>query len=54
MAAAGLMKDPFHYVQSAYNTVGEEAGTNVAFHIRNKKEPSMYDIENNNLYSSYK
>jgi hypothetical protein len=39
MAAAGLMKDPFHYMQSAYNIVGEEAGKNTAFYIVNNKKP---------------
>ncbi len=29
-AAKGLMKDVFHYLQPAYNEVGEEAGRNVA------------------------
>ena len=29
-AAKGLMKDRFHYLQPAYNEVGEEAGKNVA------------------------
>jgi hypothetical protein len=40
MAAEGLMKDPFHYVQQGYNTVGAEAGINTALHILRKKEPS--------------
>jgi hypothetical protein len=39
MAALGLMKDPFHYKQSAYNTVGAEAGENTAFYIINNKKP---------------
>ena len=29
-AAKGVMKDRFHYLQPAYNEVGEEAGKNVA------------------------
>ena len=29
-AAKGLMKDRFHYLQPAYNEVGEEAGRSVA------------------------
>ncbi|ANE48842.1 hypothetical protein SY83_10215 [Paenibacillus swuensis] len=33
MAARGLMKDAFHYVQQAYNEVGAEAGANTAVHI---------------------
>lgn len=41
MVAMGLMKDPFHYKQSAYNIVGEEAGRNTAFYIVNNKKPIM-------------
>lgn len=33
MAKRGLMKDSFHYKQSAYNEVGTDAGKNVALHI---------------------
>ena len=29
-AAKGMMKDRFHYLQAAYNEVGEEAGRNAA------------------------
>ncbi|MDF1962504.1 sialate O-acetylesterase [Priestia megaterium] len=54
MAADGLMKDQFHYVQQGYNITGAEAGINTAFHIMNKKEPFMFDSENNNLYFSQK
>jgi hypothetical protein len=33
MAARGLMKDTFHYLQPAYNEVGAEAGENAAHYI---------------------
>ncbi|MBD3922254.1 hypothetical protein H8B09_26095 [Paenibacillus sp. PR3] len=33
MAAAGLMKDPFHYTQAGYNRTGADAGMNTALHI---------------------
>ncbi|GBG11778.1 hypothetical protein PAT3040_06625 [Paenibacillus agaridevorans] len=33
MAAAGLMKDPFHYTQAGYNITGTDAGNNTAVHI---------------------
>jgi hypothetical protein len=54
MAADGLMKDQFHYLQSGYNTTGADAGCNTAFHIMYKKEPYMYDSEFANLYFSQK
>jgi len=54
MAVDGLMKDQFHYVQQGYNITGADAGINTAFHIMNKKEPFMFDSENNNLYFSQK
>lgn len=34
MLRRGLMKDAFHYYQAAYNEVGEEAATNIAFEAR--------------------
>jgi hypothetical protein len=37
MASLGLMKDPFHYKQEAYNIVGEEAGENTAAYIKHYK-----------------
>ncbi|MNP83806.1 hypothetical protein D3C76_1828530 [compost metagenome] len=46
MAAEGLMKDPFHYVQEAYNIVGDEAGSNTAVHILTGKEPYIEDTQN--------
>lgn len=52
MAANGLMKDPFHYVQQAYNTVGADAGVNTAFHIQTRKEPYMYDSRSKSMYFS--
>jgi hypothetical protein len=42
MGLLGLMKDPFHYEQSAYNMVGEEAGKNTAFYIVNKYGNIVY------------
>jgi hypothetical protein len=54
MAREGLMNDPFHYLQQAYNTVGADAGINTAFHILTGKEPYMYDTRSNALYFSGK
>ncbi|MFC0211896.1 sialate O-acetylesterase [Paenibacillus chartarius] len=54
MAAEGHMKDPFHYTQYGYNTVGADAGINTAFHITHKKEPYMYDPKSKELYVSHK
>ncbi len=39
MAKRGLMKDPFHYEQAAYNLVGTQAGQNTAFYIIYGKKP---------------
>lgn len=38
MASLGLMKDPYHYKQTAYNIVGTEAGTNAAYYILYNKK----------------
>lgn len=55
MVDEGLMKaDGLHYKQAGYNIVGEEAGVNTAFYINNLKEPTMYDVEYDNLYFSKK
>lgn len=54
MAVEGLMKDQFHYTQTGYNIVGEDAGKNMAFYVNNLKEPIMYDSEYSNLYYSTK
>ena len=35
-AARGLMKDEFHYLQEAYNLVGDEAGNNAGRWIRSR------------------
>lgn len=53
-ASKGLMKDQFHYKQQAYNEVGEQAGLNAGFYVNNKKEPTIFDFTNNNLYFSVK
>ncbi|MBR6682353.1 MAG: hypothetical protein IKL40_05155 [Clostridia bacterium] len=49
-ASEGKMKDEFHYVQSAYNEVGTDAGKNTASYINTGVEPSMYDPEYKNTY----
>ena len=54
MASLNLMKDQFHYQQTAYNMVGANAGKNCAFYVINGKEPTMWDSEFNNLYYSHK
>ena len=53
-ATEGKMKDTAHWTQQGYNEVGIEAGTNIAFYLKNKKEPFMYDPEYNDLYVSKK
>lgn len=53
MRSRGLMKDQFHYYQSAYNECGEYAGINTGIYVTTNKEPSMYDPKNNNLYFSH-
>lgn len=42
-AAKGLMKDRFHYLQPAYNEVGEEAGKNVAEYWAEKQDLNKSD-----------
>ncbi|MCM1184665.1 MAG: hypothetical protein NC337_14945 [Roseburia sp.] len=37
MKARGLMKDSFHYYQTAYNEVGEEAGKNAGDYVKGQK-----------------
>ena len=54
MAAAGLMKDQYHYTQEGYNIVGKDAGLNMAFYTNNHKEPYMYDTETAGMYFSEK
>lgn len=54
MAAEGLMKDPFHYLQQGYNIIGTDAAINTAFHIATGKEPYMYDSQSGSLYFSFK
>ena len=49
----GLMRTKYHYIQSAYNEIGLDAGKNLAFYINNNKEPYMYDYQNDNLYYSF-
>lgn len=43
MASLKLMKDSFHYRQSAYNIVGAEAGINTVSYIKNNKEMTICD-----------
>lgn len=54
MAAAGLMRDPFHYLQQGYNITGADAGINTAFHILTGKEPYMHDSNSGSMYFSNK
>lgn len=51
---AGLMKDQYHYYQTAYNIMGTYAGINAANYSNTSKEPSMYDPKSGNLYYSHK
>lgn len=39
-----------HFNQDEYNKIGKVAGTNAGFYSLNKKEPTMYDSKNDNLY----
>ncbi|GMK41350.1 hypothetical protein PCCS19_44060 [Paenibacillus sp. CCS19] len=41
MAAAGLMKDPFHYTQAGYNRTGADAGMNTALHIVSRNRDNI-------------
>ena len=54
MKARGLMKDDFHYTQTAYNEVGTYTGVNVALYVNTAKEPTMYDTQNGSLYYTHK
>lgn len=54
MSLEGLMNDQFHFTQQAYNLVGNDAATNMAFYDNNDKEPTMYDFKYDNLYYSHK
>lgn len=49
-----LMKDAFHYKQEAYNEVGYYAGVNTALYVNTRKEPTMYDTQNDTLYYTHK
>ena len=45
MASEGLMKDKFHYTQDGYNTVGADAGKNMAYYVNSGMEPYFFDSE---------
>ncbi len=51
-ASQGLMKDAYHYTQEGYNLAGAEAGKNTAYYINTGEEPSMYDPEYDNIFTS--
>lgn len=36
----GYMKDSFHYTQEGYNIVGEDAGANMAYFVKNHEKPA--------------
>lgn len=50
MAELGLMKDSYHYTQTAYNIVGLESGVNMGYYVKNLIKPYMEDPEYNNVY----
>jgi hypothetical protein len=44
------MKDEAHYLQSTYNTVGADAGKNMAYYTNTGMEPYFWDPKYNNYY----
>lgn len=49
--AMGLMRDEVHYTQGGLNLIGEEAGANTAFYVKTDMTPSLYDSQNDDVYS---
>lgn len=50
----GLMRDEVHYTQGGLNLIGEEAGANVAYYVKTGISPSLYDYQNDDVYSDSK
>lgn len=47
----GLMRDEVHYTQGGLNLIGEEAGANMAYYVKTGKTPTLYDYQNDDVYS---
>lgn len=47
----GLMRDEVHYTQGGLNLIGEEAGANAAYYVKTGMTPSLYDYQNDDVYS---
>jgi len=47
----GLMRDEVHYTQGGLNLIGEEAGANMAYYVKTGMTPSLYDYQNDDVYS---
>jgi hypothetical protein len=47
----GLMRDEVHYTQGGLNLIGEEAGGNAAYYVKTGMTPSLYDYQNDDVYS---
>ena len=45
MSHTGLMCDTYHYTQTGYNLVGEEAGYNAGYYSNTHLEPNLYDYK---------
>ncbi|MFA9375944.1 MAG: sialate O-acetylesterase [Lachnotalea sp.] len=49
--AMGLMRDEVHYTQGGLNLIGEEGGGNMAYYVKTGLTPSLYDYQNDDVYS---
>jgi len=47
----GLMRDEVHYTQGGLNLIGEEAGGNAAYYVKTGMTPTLYDSQNDDVYS---
>lgn len=47
----GLMRDEVHYTQGGLNLIGEEGGANMAYYVKTGMTPSLYDYQNDDVYS---
>jgi Carbohydrate esterase, sialic acid-specific acetylesterase len=50
----GLMRDEVHYTQGGLNLIGEEAGANMAYYVKTGMTPTLYDYQNDDVYSDSK
>lgn len=52
-AVSGMLKDNVHFTQSAYNQIGTDTGTHIAYYWDSGLEPYMYDTFDGTLYTPY-